>query len=208
MDAKRGRYRLIRPHLWLAVITVAATAPGLFVSVIDGRYRTGGARLTPEVMWIVDATGIGLLGFALAAIAVLIWKGRARMAGRSARFKVVYGAAAILGQVAVVFGLALALIVANFNLFDGHYLGVKARSPAGDRTAYLYSGGLFCGYQVFVRQDGASRLTPFDSFTTDCDDRPANPELHWSTDSRSIQVTGPGGAPIPHKTIHILPPAH
>jgi hypothetical protein len=205
MDTPRGKYWLVRPHLWLAVITVALTAPGFIVSWIDGGYRERGGRITPEYEWLIASAGIVLLASLLAAVAVLIWKGRARMAGRSTRFKVAYAIGAWLGQAVVAVALAGALIAANFHLFEGQYLGVKAKAPSGDRTAYLYSGGLFCGYDVYVRKGGESKVTRLSGFTADCNDLPANPRLVWSADSTSVDVVGRDGKPVPSKPVNIFP---
>jgi hypothetical protein len=205
---RRGTYWMLRPQLWLAVITVALAAPGLAVSLVDNQYRSTGGRLMPELMWMAGASGLAIAASLLAAIALLVWKGRARMTGRRPLFKVLYSAASIVSQAVVAAALFGALFAANFHLFEGNYQGQKGDSPDGKRTAYLYGEGLFCGYKIFVREAGETRLVEHDSFTAACDDLPAHPRLQWSPDSLSVSVTNPDGSPIPHKDINLFPIVH
>jgi hypothetical protein len=183
--------RLIAIQIGCAVVAVVTALPQL-ARVVREDGLPADQRLVPDATW----SGVMFIGLAVSSIALpalLFTLGRAALAIRGKLFRIVYPTLAIVGQLGIVF----AIFGVTFVL--GDFLGPRlvgcSRSPT-DRTACLYSGGMMCGYEVFVREPGDDVMTEARNISMKCDDQPPRALLVWSEGGAVLDLVDNRGRPM------------
>ncbi len=105
--------------------------------------------------------------------------------GRRRRYSVL----TTLLQVAVSLALVGGAISTSNDMFRGELTG-SARSPDGAHTAYVETGGILCGYSVYVADRGAETMHPVGG-GIDCDDQ-LDYDVVWIDDT-TVQVQNARG---------------
>ena len=178
----------------VAVFASAAVVGSLAVAAAfaQNRIRSSEQQLTPELDWVPPALELALLCTVPVLVAVLVLR-RRQLSNASFRRKLGVFVGLPGALVVAVGGLSVLTFHLSFALFEPAYLGVKTQHPDGSKTAYLYSTGLFCGYEIFERPSGHLLLSKVDQLFVACDKRPARPGLRW-VDGRMSVVDEQGDA--------------
>jgi hypothetical protein len=169
--------RLIVPPV--VTVIAAGLLGGPWLRVVHGAPRDG--RLVPGA-----ATGekvayaIALLAPVVLAVMLAIVR---PTKGRSRRFKLLYIPGVLIAQVAV----SVALFAGAFTLDFGGDLVATVRSPDGAHTAYLYEGGIMCGYGVSVAKAGERYMHSVGGYGMRCDAQ-GGYTIRWSSPSQ-IELT-------------------
>lgn len=187
LRAVRGWRLLVVP--W--VLAALALAGGVGVEFWSGSLESGGERLPP----LVERAAWAL---ALAAAASIIWAlfrviRRVRPRMRSDFWRIFSMAGLVLAHLLAVPGVLVGAMLADPGFpFGSTYQG-SIRSPHGS-TVYLYSGGLFCQYEVYERASGAFYLQR--RFTISPDRCVDKARLSWNSHFDEPVVLGPDGKQI------------
>ncbi|MBN2495378.1 MAG: hypothetical protein JXR96_12355 [Deltaproteobacteria bacterium] len=191
---------LLGVQLICAGATVLVASPGLAVVIADSMLREQGRILIPGLMLLADLSLWALMAMLPLMVAALVWRARGRIRQRSGRFKAVYYALSVAIQTVVSAGLMALIFALGLQIFEPSYRGVKQPSPDGSRIAYLYGGGLFCGYTIYVRRPGQLSLEELSHFTTECELCPEEPSLRWR--GEEVEVLDPTtGLPVPRREL-------
>ena len=174
---------------WILAALGLAGAVG--VELWSGSIQPGGRRLPPLVEHIGSGLALAGAGSMIWALAVVIRRVRPEM--RSDFWRVFSMAGLVVVHFLAVPGILLcAMLVDPGFPFEATYRG-SIRSPHGS-AVYLYSGGLFCAFEVYERAPGAFYLQRRYTLTPDkCVD---GARLRWEQRFDAPIVVGPDGARI------------
>lgn len=181
-DAWKRRLRPFRAA-WacLAVLSIAAAAAEL---ALNGSV-TAEHRPTPELHWVAPALEAVL---PTAWFVAVLWRARRDEASAWARVAPI-SIAIHLTLVFLAFGITLALIlgIGGLDLFGPSWIEESsARTP--DRVGYVYTKGLFCGYQLFERRTWTLTLHHVDTVSTTNCSRERPPKLTWNGATRRFDL--------------------
>jgi len=193
--AARPRWLRLRPLGLSVLLALLAAVPALAFQVAD---RLIGP-LTPELGTLALVSLCALLTPVL--LIVRLVRGARRWPLPGAGRKVLYYGGSLLLQLGLLLGLAVGILLINFKLFEPSYLGVKRWFPAHQRTVYLHSTGLFCGYTVHARSPGQLTLTRLYQFNVKCESKPRAPGLRWPQGADRPTVTDEKGRPVQSHTV-------
>lgn len=112
----------------------------------------------------------------------------------------------VIGTTLLQVGVAIAAFAAS-TLSDPNWLGrgqqiASSHSAEAHATAYLWKGGLMCGYDVWVARDGERTMHHVHSVSAKCNDQTAAATIVWDGPS-TVSIKGPRG-PIA-STIVVFP---
>ena len=132
---------------------------------------------------------------------------RRAWAGRRRRFKV-YVLGVLAAQFVAVTALGLTAIVTDPTFLATSLNGPCARSPDGARRACLYSGGMMCGYEVWVGPSGGHVLRQAAAISKRCDEMGPGAWLRWRADGSTVEVIAANGESIGADPVQLLPQVH
>jgi hypothetical protein len=182
--------RRIGPLGWSTIFALVAALPGVVIIAWSKMVRAENAVLVP---WLDTVVSASMIAVAASPIVTVVLAIRAqREAPLGARFPLRLP----LAQVAVAIGVLVAMVYADFEIFEAHYKDASVSAPDGQSTIYLYSSGeLFsCGYKLY-RQEGDSLVLHLETrIGVSCHDMPHNPRLARTDDG--IKLLGDDGREV------------
>lgn len=186
-----GLLRDIRAPWGVAVVTVAS---GLGVHVWSA-YLHDTARRLPSSLetlaWVSALVGIGAMIWAMIrGVRRLGARSRGSARGQAAKLE---SALKLTALVVLHAGLVLATLVAmtaSSPSFLGTTRVASLEGPSGD-DVYLYEGGLFCHYEIFVREPGSLPLRRIDRLVPQA--CVADARLAWDEAAGRAVVVGADG---------------
>jgi hypothetical protein len=184
-----------------ALLGVAIAAPALLLRTAESHLGPE-RRIHPALAMIADAAPLLLLG----SLLYLVWRlGREAawtVKHRGMAFRAAYFVGSVLLQTTLVGALSVTVVTSSPDWLFGPRLVTSAASPSGDRVAYLYGGGLFCGYSVYYGRPGAPLIERAASGSAACDDV-GRARLRWR--DGTAEVVDAAGLPLPAGTPLSLP---
>lgn len=177
------------------VLAALALTAGVGVERWSGMLQSGGRRLPP----LLERAALAL---SLVAAVAIMWAlvrvvRRVRSQMRSDFWRVFSVAGLVLVHLLAIPGVFVGAMLADPGFPFGTAYRGSIRSPHGS-TVYLYSGGLFCRYEVYERAPGALYLERRFAITPDrCVDAP---RLFWSQRLDQPIVVDPDGNRIENGT--------
>lgn len=180
-------------RLVLIPIGVAVGAALLTIPIVlangqldhDTMFVPGGDRWA-SILMFVACTAPLVHGVLLATI------GRAALRTLRQRWRWLYVIGTTLVQIGVTFAAFAAGLLTDPNWFGRGEQISSSHSPDAHATAYLWMGGLMCGYDVWVARDGERTMHQVYSMSAKCADQTAAATIVWSG-PKSVTVTGPAG---------------
>ena len=155
-------------------------------------------RFRPGLESIQDVLAVLLVASLPIMIHRIVRRVRPEWGGLRRRTRIVYVAALVLAQTSALLGAELALMESRggFPFFEPHLRTTASASDA--RTAYLFAGGLFCHYEVFVADPYALTMHRKLSISrTSCQE--ATPRVQWNDDG-TIGLVDSAGKPVESQT--------
>lgn len=192
----------VRHSLWIQTrvffIVVALFLLALPLSLLnDYYYHSEPSRLlTPELMTLQEAFLVGIgLTFPY-WIYLLLKRVRPLLREKSPLFKWIYYPLSVLFQLAIILGVVAPLIFTSVGfIFGPNYLHRSKVSPDQKKVAYLYTQGLFCGYNIYIRNRWQMVATKDQDIISDCQSR-GRPELFWDDESKKVRLIRPDGSEV------------
>lgn len=168
----------MRRRLTLVPLAVAASAAALTAPLVlaqlgldhDTRFVPAHERVLYG-LWMATWSAPILYGILLATVC--------RAALRSLRRPWLYIVGTVIGLLGLLLGALAAVVNTDPHLFRGRQIA-QATSIDHRHTAYLFEGGLMCGYDVFVAETGANTMRRARSFGVSCADQKAGASLVWN----------------------------
>jgi hypothetical protein len=106
-------------------------------------------------------------------------------------------------------GTVVLLIFTNPDFLFADKFVTQRPSPDGKQVAYVYSRGLFCGFNLYVGAPGELLIhrVAEGGMARDCAAM-GTPDLAWSADSAQVRIVNADGAPMPDTGGSLFGPWH
>jgi hypothetical protein len=184
-----------------ALLAMAIAAPAVMLRLVEGNVGAE-KRLHPALVTIADAAPFLLLGSVLHLVWRLAREAAWTVKHRGMAFRAAYFVGSVLLQTVLVGALSVTVVISSPDWLFGPRLVTSAASPTDARVAYLYGGGLFCGYSVYYGRPGSPLIERAASGSAGCDDV-GRARLRWR--DGTAEVVDAAGLPLPAGTPLSLP---